>query len=124
MAQDDRDKQLPIWLNIRNRKTRDIKQDPENRPQSEMRKFSSGSLWASTVLGGLVSFFLLRSAFNNVTTGKMAVSSQMGRLRSTYSWPDDWGFFSTIVGFKVLAGIIFLAATLYCLKAAFRSHDN
>jgi hypothetical protein len=57
MAQDDRDKQLPIWLNIRNRKTRDIKPDPENRPQSEMRKFSSGSLWASTVLGGLVSFF-------------------------------------------------------------------
>jgi hypothetical protein len=62
MAQDDRDKQLPIWLNIRNRKTRDIKPDPENRPQSEMRKFSSGSLWASTVLGGLVSFFLLQSA--------------------------------------------------------------
>ena len=124
MAQGDDDKRLPSWLDIRKRETRDVEPDPENRPLGEMRAFSRGSLWASTILGALVAYFLIRSAFHNISTGKMTVSSQMGRLRSTYRWPDDWGFFSTLVGFKLLAGAIFLIAAVSCLKAAFRSHDK
>ncbi|MEJ5083072.1 MULTISPECIES: hypothetical protein [unclassified Ochrobactrum] len=124
MEKNDDDKQLPPWLDIRKRKTREIKPCLANQTKSEMSKFSTGSLWASTVLGGCVSFFSFRSAYENVTAGKMVISSQMGRLRSIFRWPDDWGIFSTIVGLKLSAGIIFLIATLYCLQAAFRSHDK
>ena len=124
MAAGDDDKRLPSWLNIRERETREVKPDPENRPLGEMRAFSRGSLWASSVLGALIVFFLVRSAIHNISTGKMTISAQMGRLRSTYRWPDDWGFFSTIVGIKLFAAVIFLIATVYCLKAAFRSHDK
>ncbi|WP_094505007.1 hypothetical protein [Brucella thiophenivorans] len=124
MAQSDNDKQLPKWLNIRKREKRAVKPDPENRPFTAMRAFSRRSLWMSTALGAVVSFFLFSSAFQNISTSRMTVTSQMGRLRSVYRWPDDWGFFSTIVGLKLLAGVIFLIATVYCLKAAFRLHDK
>lgn len=124
MAQNDNDKQLPKWLNIHEREKRAVKPDLENRPFTEMRAFSRRSLWMSTALGAVISFFLFSSAFQNISTSRMTVTSQMGRLRSVYRWPDDWGFFSTIVGLKLLAGMIFLIATVYCLKAAFRSHDK
>lgn len=122
MTKDNSDHRVRSRLDLRKRNAGKTEREPANEPLSNDPAFSSGSLWASTAFGGLVSFLLFRSAYYNVITGKLSVSTQMGLLKSIYRWPEDWGFFTTIVGLKLLAGTMVFVATLYCLKDAFRSH--